>query len=353
MRLSGTPFDIAGYLYGKGGKFSSGTHGPQVTMACPWCSKVGGFYISLEDNDHDGEHYPAGTHVCFKCGKKSRQFIFLYMELEGLSYKEARVELTKQRAGHLGRALPRPKPAPPPIEATTGSIHPDGFKPCWDEAAGKYRMPKYLTHRGITKDTARAFGLGWVEQGTYSNRVAIPVVCPVGSGFTTRTMDPEEQLRFLSGPGVGHMLFGWPQAENAKELVVAEGPFDTMSVYQAAFTAPEMELGAVGILGKKLRAAQIKMIRSHKARRIVLMLDGDALDDALDQYKQLGSRVVVAGLLEPALPGDHPDQLDPGDCSQQPERILDAIERAQEPEIVRVQRLREKVLKVAQRFKRA
>lgn len=349
------PFDLSGYLASRGGRYSSGTNGPQMLLTCPWCGDGGSFYVALEDHEKDGQLYPAGTYVCFRCDKKSRSFIFLYAELEGISYKEARIELTKRRVGHLGRVIPRPKPQLPVPTQQAGDIHPEGFKPCWDEVGRKYIMPKYLTQpppigRGLSKETARTYGLGWCDQGRYAHRIAIPVVCPLGSSFTTRAIDPDNNLRFLAGPGCGKLLFGWPQAAQVDTLVVAEGPFDVMSIFQAVQTCPEERAGAMGLLGKALRDTQIRMIKTHPAKRIILMLDGDALDDALRQYKELGPRVMVAGLLDPSLPADHEDQLDPGDCALYPDRIIDAMDRAQHPEKVRIQRMREKIKLVVNRI---
>lgn len=353
-------FDLYSYLSGKRAKPSHGSSGPQMLLNCPWCDALR-LYVSLEDHTKAVEGadvvYPAGSYNCFKCGKKSRQFVYLYAELEGVSYTQARTDLALQRAGKLGRALPPPPRRHPPLatlEPTEG-IHPEGFKPCWDEDARKYRIPSYLKMRGVTRETARAYGLGWCEDGKYAHRAVYPIVCPMGSSYQTRSMDPEceKKFRFLSGPGAGRLLFGWTLAENAETLCVNEGPHDVLSVYQAALTlAPGV--GAVGILGKRLRAEQIRMIRRHKAKRIVLMLDGDALDDALEQHKQLGARVEVCGLLDPDLPADDEAQLDAGDCAQmgEPERIIEALKRCRPPEEVRVERIREKVQRLQARFAR-
>lgn len=353
--MSGNVFDLPGYLYGKGGKPSHGSSGPQMMINCPWCGRFGGFYVSLEEHSGDdgAKTYPAGSSICFKCGQKSRQFVFLYAELEGLTYTQARADLAQQRAGNMGRVIPPPvhRPAPlPPVEATTGAIHPEGFIPCWNESTRMFRMPTYLKQRGVARETARAYGLGWCEAGQYDGRMVYPIVCPSGTSFQTRSMDPDcaQRYRFLSGPGAGRLLFGWPQAVDSEVLVINEGPHDAMSVYQARPLMPT--IGSVALLGKRLRMEQILMIRRHKAKRIILMLDGDALDDALAQHQQLGSRVAVAGLLDPTRSADSKDQLDAGDCSQMPERIVDAISRSLPPDVVRLARIQEKVSHASARY---
>jgi hypothetical protein len=104
-----------------------------------------------------------------------------------------------------------------------------------------------------------------------------------------------------------------------------------MAVHQAG-------LRSVGILGKRLRETQIAMLRALGNVQLVLMLDDDALDDALRQANALGPRVLVAEPLGRKDPGDSP-----------PERILRAVDRATGVEEAITLRARAKVQTIGKR----
>jgi DNA primase len=336
--------DVEAYVAAYGGVRSYGQSGPQMTMPCPWCGKSGCFYVNLEEHEREsrGKTIIAkpGDFICFagRCEKAGR-FYRLYAELEGLDEDDARRAIAREAMGGARRRRP---PLPPPQtekRVSESATKPEGpsdvplpeeFIPVWNGEA--WRMPKYLLQRGVTRRTAARFGLGFCKRGRYEGRIVIPVRCPAGSSFVTRAVDDEVRLRYLAGPGAGRLLFGWEQSEGAGLLVINEGPFDVMAVHQAG-------LKSVGILGKSLRETQVQMLRQlGRAVQLVLMLDDDALDDALRQADALGPRVLVAEPLGRKDPGDSP-----------PERIQRAVECATTVEEARNRRANEKVATLVKR----
>lgn len=337
-------FDVEAYLVGYGAVRSYGQSGPQMTMACPWCGRVGTFYANLEEHERESRGktitIKPGDFICFagKCEKAGR-FARLYAELEGMDEDEARRVIAREAVGARRRRPLPPPPAKPETRASAPPVPPDGgseqplpeeFIPVWNGET--WRMPKYLLKRGVTRRTAARFGIGFCKRGRYEGRIILPVRCPMGSSFVARAVDNEVRLRYLAGPGAGRLLFGWEQAEGADLLVVNEGGFDVLAVHQAG-------LKAVGILGKSLRETQVQMLRSLGRRvQLVLMLDDDALDDALRQADALGPRVLVAEPLGRKDPGDSP-----------PERILRAVDCATSVAEARNRRARDKVSAIAKR----
>lgn len=363
-----------------------GSSGRQMVMDCPFCAARGHLYVAMEFRRRPGKDrdtYP-GDFICFK-GDERGKLAGLYAQLEGIDYKEAVKLIARDK---IGPRLPRAKvevkskrgevPGPAPEEVAAAAVAaqpasiasriatvrarlrgemsatrveevvdpppnfppPSGFRPVWDGTT--WRVPRYLTERGITRETARWLGLGYCDHGHYAGRVVIPVVCPYGRSFTARHVDKDVKLRYDSGPGAGRLLFGWDQAQSLIKsgdftyLVVCEGPFDAMKLLQ--FGVP-----AVAILGKRLRESQIKMLRNAGVRMFVLMLDDDALDDAIEQSPMLGAHVMVAKL----IPEPGKEKADPGDSTK--DVIYAAIESAIPAEMARMDQLAGTIRAVARR----
>jgi hypothetical protein len=377
-------FDYEAYLAAYNGRRSMGEGGLQFIIQCPWCGNQD-FYVAVNPKARAWKKRDTrpGDFICFKgrCGKAG-SFLKLYAELEGFGDDliAARAQLTQESGGMRRRILPPPPraqaapaavppaPVPParevapeakpsalekapardwldvfraaavaPISKKTGKQvwrTPSTFVPVWDETrpeGEQWSMPQYLLERGMTRRTAARFGIGYSEDYRYAGRIVLPVVCPAGVSFTTRALDPDDKLRYLSGPGAGQLVFGWPQLPaDADELVLVEGPFDATSVYQA-------RLPVLGLMGKSLREAQVLMMRQRGFKRYVLMLDGDALADAIRQAHLLGAEVYVAGKLTGGAEG----KQDPGNSS--PEQILSAYNKARPVEEVRLMVLRERL----------
>lgn len=320
--------DVEDYLSGHGGRKMRGASGWQSELDCPWCGKPRHLYAALEKRIRGNGRvtYP-GDFVCMKCDERGR-FVKLFAELEGIDDRaEARRELMRLQgdadfkmsreklktlavtpdapvASLVPSPTPTPSPAradapatraPPPEPEKVNTPLPPDYTPCWD---GKvWRVPSYLAGRGLTRSTLRTFKVGYSTFGDYGGRIILPISCPEGRSFTTRAIDPSEKLRYKAGPGAGRLLFGYDQALlRADEddvlpcIVVVEGPFDVMSVFQAGFPC-------VGIMGKRMKGEQVEMICALRARQIILMLDGDALKDAIQQAPAFGARAVIAGSL--------------------------------------------------------
>ncbi len=297
--------DLESLLSAYGGSRSAGSNGLQYLLNCPWCG-FRDLYVAVEPvtRGYKVREAKPGDFICFKgkCGERGG-FVKLFAKLENLSYTEARIQLAMESVGgKMGRRRILPPAIPPaparapkapgrvvdgPRQEGEGFV-PSEFIPCWD--GQRWRVPKYLTGRGLNRETIESFGLGFCNSGRYEGRIVMPIECPAGSSFTTRAIDPEAKLRYLAGPRAGMLLYGWKNTHGAEEIVIVEGPFDAMACHQVG-------VKTVAIMGKKLRESQVLMLRATNAQRFILMLDGDALDDALQQGDQLGRHVLVAAPL--------------------------------------------------------
>lgn len=303
---------------------------------CPFhAEKSGSFSVNAERQFYH----------CFGC--KAGGDIFKYVqETEKVGFVEA-AEMLSRRAGI---AIPERRDATqgrrgPLLEALDAAT---AAYEAWlaDPNTGAAAMA-YLVRRGITRETQRAFRLGFAPAGWenlvprlrgrftdevllearlagrregakalfdwFRNRLIVPLMAPGGNvlGFGARTMG-EDNPKYLNSPesAVYHksqFLFALEQARKHVqadgEVVVVEGYFDAIALHQAGIP------NTVATSGTALTADHARQLR-RLARGVALTYDGDAAgQDAM--LRSLG--VLLAEGLDIAvvdLPaGDDPDTL--------------------------------------------
>lgn len=137
----------------------------------------------------------------------------------------------------------------------------------------------FLRERGIEPATARLFEAGWWPLGGMLHGcVAVRLFDPDGHplGYAGRRTDPDHAARrgkwvFPKALPKRELLFGWHQARPhaaAHGLIVVEGPWDAMRLYQVGFP------NVVALCGSTLSPPQ--RARLGEAPSITLLLDGDA-----------------------------------------------------------------------------
>jgi DNA primase len=132
----------------------------------------------------------------------------------------------------------------------------------------------YLAKRGIRKETAEAFGVGFFPgKGSMSGRIVFPIENAKGDlvGYAGRSIDcSEPEYKFPSGFKKSLELFNLHRAiqTGSRRGYLVEGFFDAMKVFQAGYPC------VVGLLGSSLSDAQSQLISTH-LDEIVVMLDGN------------------------------------------------------------------------------
>jgi DNA primase len=244
-----------------------------------------------------------GIFHCFACGAGGNVLDFV-AAMEGGSIREAALRLLEYRGGSGRRVVP----------AATGwtgrklvtkkrSINPPlGFTLDLD------RRHPYLAWRGIEGATADHFGVGYFSgSGLMSRRVAIPIHDDAGRlvAYCGRAVEgAEPRYRFPAGFQKSQVLFHYDRARTAggDQVIVVEGFFDCMCVYQAGFP------NVVALMGARLSPAQ-KALLTDRFGEVVLLLDGDATGRSatLQIATDLEGKCSVTTLLLPA--GMQPDQM--------------------------------------------
>ena len=215
----------------------------------------------------------------------------------------------------------------------------------WDEEGRRAR--EYLASRGISEDTARAFGLGWAPSGWTSladkftkagmiewgllaglvsrrqkgdgyydffrGRLIVPIRAPEGRpiAFGARLVDAEEGPKYLNSResrlyNKSETLFGMDQARDEirrrKAAVLVEGYFDCIALHQ------EGVKHTVALCSTALTPGHIKALGRAEARELYLLLDGDQA--GLNAVERLAGPLLAAGAAAKValLPeGDDPD----------------------------------------------
>lgn len=301
-------FDFSAYLYGRldNPRRSSGA---EVVADCPWCSKSGHLYANTE----------TGAFICFKCNdenpSKGKTIYGLIAKLEGLSIAQAKAMVFRQVFKFERRRSAEAEPAKlserlrsiKGVEAFAEKSEPINIPPpkemipVWD--GKKWRVPKYMTGRGFTREAMATFRMGFANRGgILRGRIVMPFECPNGRSFTARATRTDQEPRYYNPPdsGAGRLLYGWEQsAREDSELVIVEGPLDAVRLWQNG-------IGAVALLGKALKDEQLLLIARLRLTGVTVMLDPEEDEAPIAIARRLiplVARVWIAHL---------PDGVDPG-----------------------------------------
>jgi DNA primase len=165
----------------------------------------------------------------------------------------------------------------------------------------------YLSKRRVDSNTAANFGIGFYPgKGSMEGRIVIPIHNDDGIlvAYAGRSLDQSEpRYKFPARFRKSLVLFNLHQAiRHGKAVIVVEGFFDCLNLYQAGFPC------VVALMGCSLSQRQELLLQNH-FQHVTLMLDGDKAGRragaaiAARLVTKLAVRVVEIPL------GSQPDQL--------------------------------------------
>jgi DNA primase len=238
---------------------------------------------------------------CFSC--KARGNVLDFVDaIEQCTVRDAAVKLADWFS--VGASNVENPPATKPAAAERRGEGTAENKPLTFQLKGVNPEHPYLAARGISKETATAFGIGFFSgRGQMSGRVVIPIHNGNGElvAYSGRSIDGAEPKYKL--PGGFHKsleLYNLHRATGAT-VVLVEGFFDCIKVHTAGYPC-------VALMGSSLSEGQEALLSSHFGG-VVLLLDGDeagrkGTDDCL---LRLGRRMWVKAAAVPE--GKQPDML--------------------------------------------
>ena len=284
-----------------------------------------------------------GFFHCFGCGKGGNSVNFI-MEHERLDYPGA----LRFLAGKAGIEIPRTEATnsfEEKLHAALTTAASFFEKSLFDAPSGKMVL-EYLESRGISKETARQFGLGFAPSGwdnlikaavakgvkvadleaaglvskkekyydRFRNRLMIPIKTLSGKvvGFGGRAMPGDDSAKYINSPETavykkGQILFGMDVSRDdirgKSEAVVVEGYFDLITLFQAGIK------NVVAVSGTGFTGQQASLL-SRFCQRVVLLYDSDS---AGKRAAHRASGVLYNAGLEPTLvmlpKGNDPDSF--------------------------------------------
>jgi DNA primase len=291
-----------------------------------------------------------GFYKCFGCNESGDVFTFLMKRL-GLSFVDA-VKYVAERAGVEIREVSRQGGEDPHRHLHEANAFARDFfsEGLWDRGRGRGARA-YLESRGIGKETAERFGLGYAPEGwrtlreaaavhgiedsvllevglliqreegkepydRFRNRIIFPIESASGRvlAFGGRILGPPEKgvPKYLNSPETpvyhkGEVLYALSWAKNAirreEGALLVEGYMDAVSLVAAGIE------NTVAPLGTSMTEDQARLL-SRYCTRVFLLFDSDAA--GLRATFRAGDVLLSAGL-HPAVvtlpPGEDPDDM--------------------------------------------
>jgi DNA primase len=248
---------------------------------------------------------------CFSCKARGNVLDFV-AAMEQCTVRDAAIKLADwfgiaEHQTPTGKAAAVTEPA-----AAGGGEAKVENKPLTFQLKGVDPVHPYLAERGISKETAEAFGLGYFGgKGSMSGRVVIPIHNERGElvAYAGRSIDGSEpKYKLPAGFHKSLVLYNLHRCierGDVDTVVVVEGFFDAIAVHKGGFPC-------VALMGSSLSPEQEQLLCAHFSGAVV-MLDGDdagkqGTDDCL---LRLGRKLWVKAATVPG--GKQPDVLSEGE----------------------------------------
>jgi DNA primase len=130
----------------------------------------------------------------------------------------------------------------------------------------------YLAGRGISKETAETFGVGFFAgRGSMNRRVVIPIHNERGElvAYAGRAIDDSEpRYKLPTGFHKSHVLYNLHRVSGT-EVIIVEGFFDCVKVWQS------LQPCVVALMGSSLSEHQEQLLLKQFTK-VTLLLDADA-----------------------------------------------------------------------------
>lgn len=205
---------------------------------------------------------------CFSC-RAGGSVLDLVMAIEGCGLRQAAEQLSSWQVVPVGETGPLSRNGRSTVTKKIKSIPPLGFR-----LRGIDTGHPYLRIRGLREATAIEFGVGFYPgPGLMQHRLVIPIQDEDGRlvGYCGRSLDGSEpRYKFPLKFPKSRLLFNLHRAAATRQsdVIVVEGFFDCLKVYQAGFPS------VVALMGSSLYEPQCQLL-VERFRHIRLMLDGD------------------------------------------------------------------------------
>lgn len=263
----------------------------QISFDCPVCSyEIKG----LDEGDGKGNlevNYIYNVYKCWACGETNSTHGSLFWLIKKYGTK-------KHLTNYL---LVRPEETPEFKQKFIQVKLPKEFVSLKEVSAGlklthHFRQAtNYLKSRNVTDEMISRYNIGFAYDGPYSNRIIIP------------SYDSENELNyFIARSYLSKTKLKYKNPEARKEIIIfnehlidwdkpiylVEGAFDSIFVPNS-----------IPLLGKVL-SEHLLMKLYYNAKKVIVLLDGDAWDNAQRIYETLNGGNLMGKIWLIKLPED-------------------------------------------------
>ena len=266
----------------------------QIAFDCPNCSDMRGV-------DYDGKgnlevNYEMGVYNCWSCaethGTKGKIFHLFkeYADKDTLQkYIKGKFRFHGEYAtNHEKEVEKEVLKLPEEFFYLNGKQNSKQFAPAFN----------YLYHRGITDAMIDKYRIGFCFDGLYQNRVIIPSYDINGdlNYFISRSISPKTQKFKYLNPSIDKtsIIFNEHLIDWSKPVFLVEGAFDHIVIPNS-----------IPLLGKKMYDKLFKEIYFKSNNLIIIVLDPDAIEDAIKIYNKLEGGRLMNKILMNYMPKDH------------------------------------------------
>ena len=237
--------------------------GEEAVYFCPFCFH---YKRKLEVNVRTQEWH---CWVCNSCGKSIRSLFYKLKAKD--SYFDELYKIIGQSWKRIETKLERPKILSLPNE----------FIPLWkpSQLFDYGHAMAYLADRHVTMDDILRYGIGYCEDGDYKQRVLVP------------SYDRDGNINFFAarayheGNLYKYMLPPWPKDIIGFELFINWN--EPITLVEGTFDAIAVRNNAIPLFGTTLTFALKLAIVTNKVRRINIVLDNDALKQAVNIFDRI------------------------------------------------------------------
>jgi hypothetical protein len=246
----------------------------QISFDCPTCS----YEKDMPEGDGKGNleiNYNRSVFNCWSCGERNH----MYGPVTKLIKKYGNPKILRDYL------LIKPEADTMVGKDSTNIVVelPEGYKKLSECTSKDFKYDlamAYLRERGITDDIIKEFEIGYTFKGKHFNRIIIPSYDSEGklNYFIARWFSKEKnKLKYLN-PDVEkkEMIFNEAKINWDATIYLVEGVTDHIVVPNS-----------IPMLGKYISPLLMEMIYEKATCNIVILLDDDAVDDAIILYKQL------------------------------------------------------------------
>jgi hypothetical protein len=264
----------------------------QISFSCPVCSYDIKGLDTLDGKGNLEVNYKEGVYKCWVCSETHNTHGRLHWLVKKYGspkqLKKFELLIPEEHIGGEKKIYAKVRMPKEFILFRTASA---GLKMTPDYK----RARNYLKQRNITDEMIETFNMGFCYEGKYANRIIIPSFDSEGyiNYFVARSYETKPFRKYDNPVAEKQIIiFNEHLIDWDLPISLVEGPFDSIFVPNS-----------IPMLGKKMSDLLFNMLY-ERAKKVIIVLDGDAWEDAQRLYHKLNGGRLFGKIWVTRLPID-------------------------------------------------